>query len=581
MAPERLPRIAALFVLLLAWSAAPSAAAGIERYGDITVSIGDAAGPATAEGYVSLPVVISNDGARARRVGVRVPERSYGGGSDHLSSLRRDFEVEPGGTVRGELLLPPLELSGNNAAAVSVDGVTQRDAVSVAVTFHSVGSPGLLVSGTVDRAVRSRLEAAVEAYNDGTTTGGYRGGSGQVSATTAEPVEQWSRSWLGYTGFAAVLVTGEDLRRMPAAVAAALRGWVFSGGQLVVLGADADAALAGAAEGLGRVTGWGPDAPERTDDAAAERFLGEALGFADAAAEPMDAGSAESAFPVVEGLTTPVRGLVLLMLLFAVLIGPVNILLLSYLKRRMWLLWTVPLGSAVFSLGVVAFAFLSEGIAPKARTQAVTYLDQTTQQAVTIGMRGYYAPLTPGDGLRFPMTTKVVAQVDRHGWGDGGRGRSVDLTAGQHLTRGWVAARVPTHLELTDVTQTRLRLDVEELPGGGVAVTNGLGEELTNLRLVGRDGGRFVASVVAAGERVELKPTAGGGDGGLWDDDFRREGWKLNLELRSDPWVALTPGMFSGSLGGSVFLADGIDGLAEHRVDAVVLGRYAPAGGGS
>ena len=573
-------------LVALAWSVGVAAAAGTERYGDVTVTVGDATGPATPEGYVGVPVTITNDGGRARRVSVRLPERSYGGGNDHLASLRRSFDVEPGGTARAELLLPPLDLDGNGAAAVSIDGVGQEDGVYVNVG-GAAATPGLLVSGSIERAVRSRLEAAVEAYNS--ASGGGFGGFGRVgavSATVGGPVERWSRSWLGYSGFAGVLVAEADLRRMPAAVAAALRDWVFAGGQLVVLdgggGGSRVDPLAGGAQGLGRVTRWGPDAPERNDDAAAGCFLAEALRFADADARPMNAEAAERSFPVVEDLSTPVRGLVLLMLLFAVLIGPVNVLVLGRLKRRMWLLWTVPLGSAVFSVGVVLFALLSEGVSPKARTQAVTYLDQTTRQAVTVGMRGYYAPLTPGGGLRFPLSTRVVPQVDRAGWRDGGRGRSVDLTRGQHLTRGWVVARVPAHLELTGVTQTRLRLDVEELPGGGVAVTNGLGVDLRALALSTPDGRGFRTGPLAAGERAELEPTDAvrASPVGSFAELVRGRGWGALATPGADP-TNVEPGGYEATTAASAFLADGIEGLTEHRVEASILGRYAPPGSGT
>ena len=598
------PRTVARFLLFFAWSAAClPAAAGTERYGFVTVSIGDATAPASHRGYVRHAVTLRNDGGSPRRVSIRLPERSYGGG-DHLQSLSRTFSVEAGGTVNAELLVPPLNLSGSGDAVVSIDGVRQRDEVPVSLSSggHNAAPAGLLVSRTIDRETKSRLDAAIDTHNNSggsPSTGGFGGfggghssGTNEVPLTSAEPVEQWGRSWLGYSGFSAVLVDERDLPRMSPSVASGLRAWTLAGGQLVVVaeaegkrplppgwpGASGDG---DAAVGLGRVSWWGPGASQRTNDAAAEAWIKEAIAFGSAALQPLTAEQAERNFPVVEGLTTPVRGLVLLMLVFAILIGPVNIGLLAYYKRRMWLLWTVPLGSAVFSIGVIAFAFLSEGVAPKARTQAITFLDQTTREAVTIGMRGYYAPLTPGDGLRFPMSTRVVPQVARQGWGDGGRGRSVDQTSTQHLSRGWVAARVPAHLELTDVSESRLRLDVEPLAGGGIAVTNGLGVDLTGLALLAPDGEGYRTDRLAAGQRVELQPTTGiaetqaGGTAEL----IRRQGWRT-LATPDEQGTGIEPGMYEATLAGSAFLEDGLDGLTKHRVEASLIARYAPAAEG-
>ncbi|BAM04740.1 hypothetical protein PSMK_25810 [Phycisphaera mikurensis NBRC 102666] len=586
---------------MLLWSAATvRASAGTERYGDVTVSIGDADGPASFRGYVRHAVTLRNDGGVARRVTIRLPEHSYGGG-DHLQSLSRTFSVEAGGTANAELLFPPLEVRGSGNAVVSIDGVRQRDAVPVSMRSggHDAAPAGLLVSRTVDRETRSRLEAAKDAHNTaggspstGGGFGGFGGGTDDVPLVTAEPIEQWSRSWLGYTGFSAVVVGENDLSRMPPSVAGGLRDWSLAGGQLVVVtdtegerpmppGWPRAAGSGDAAIGLGKVSWWGPEAPEREADAAAEAWIKDALAHGNAALRPLTAEQAERSFPVVEGLTTPVRGLVLLMLVFAVLIGPVNIGLLAYHKRRMWLLWTVPLGSAVFSVGVIAFAFLSEGVSPQARTQAVTYLDQTTREAVTIGMRGYYAPLTPGDGLRFPMSTRVVPQVVRQGWNDSGRGRSVDQTSGQHLTRGWVAARVPAHLELTDVSASRLRLDVEELPGGGIAVTNGLGVAVDNLRLASPKGQQFqLTGTLAPGAVETLAPAPAPSThvAGGHVEMLRLRRWAAaDLTFDDHPPAA---GTYVANVASTPFVEDGLDGLAEHRIDVTILGRYAPATGG-
>lgn len=597
-------RLAALLCLLLIGPAAP-ALAGTERYGNITVSIADGFAPTSPQGYVAHAVTIRNSGSAARRVSLQMPEATWGGG-DHLEAVSRSFVVEANGTVNAELFRPPVEMSGSSAAVVRIDGVRQELFVPFGMSLHggSNAPAGFLVSRTVDRDTRSRLDAALQLHNSSgaisSSASWHHGGTNEVPLTTAEPVEQWSRSWLGYTGFSAVVVDDSDLARMPPPVAAALRTWVFAGGQLVVTTAaervrplpaawpqvTAPGELGAAAEaiGLGRVQWWPAAAPERREDAAAERWMRSALNLAGGTTRPLSAEAAELDFPVVQGLTTPVRGLVLMMLAFAILIGPVNVLLLAKFKRRMWLLWTVPLGSAVFSVGVIAFALLSEGIAPKARTQAVTFLDQTTHEAVTIGMRGYYAPLTPGDGLRFPTSTRVVPQLEPDSWNQAGRGRSVDWTTDQHLSRGWVAARVPAHLELTDVGSSRLRLDVEELPGGGVAVTNGLGVAVQELRLTTADGQTFAAdSALPAGERLELSPVAEAAVGTLRVDELMRfQRWRLD----DSAFASLAPaaGTYSAKLvDATPFLADGLDGLADHRVEAALVGRFAASavtGGG-
>ena len=264
-----------------------------------------------------------------------------------------------------------------------------------------------------------------------------------------------------------------------------------------------------------------------------------------------------------------------------------NVLVLSVMKKRMWLLWTVPLISAVFSGAVIAYAFLSEGITPTARTTAVTLLDQTSREAVTRAMRGYYAPLTPGDGLRFGLDTAVVPQVtiDSHGYhygshgshyGGDGRGRAVDTTHDQHLTRGWVAARVPAHLALTTVESRRERLGFERLDDGGLAVVNGLGVDVTALDVADASGKRYRTAALAAGQRVVLGEADTLADApefkGL-QNQLASIGWAVIATREPDKYL-LEPGSYLARTATTPFVVDGLEGIGDHRIDATVIGRW-------
>jgi hypothetical protein len=70
----------------------------------------------------------------------------------------------------------------------------------------------------------------------------------------------------------------------------------------------------------------------------------------------------------------PVFSFLLLATLFAVVIGPVNYLLLGRIHRLYLLLVTVPAGAAVVTLGLFAYAILSDGLGVKARIRSYTLL---------------------------------------------------------------------------------------------------------------------------------------------------------------------------------------------------------------
>ena len=585
-----------LLLLLLTLLGGHHAHAGTERYGPVVVTVDEDERGSWGQGYSVYPVVITNNDAAPRAVTVQVPAQSYysGGHQDRLTSITRTFRVEAGGTVRGELLAPAIAMNGDGAA-VSIDGRRQDDAVPLGIGggHHyrgGGGRAGVLLSRDLSVAQRGALQEGGQRYS---------GSRGELTLQQAKPIAEWRGGWLTYTGLAEVVITERDLRTMSTETGAALRGYVLAGGRLTVVSTSRWPAVpgwpaadpvparfeiatgAGATVGLGELRWWHADDLTAADHPVVDHWVNAAASAARRAQRRMDPEQADKRFPVIEDQRTPVRGLLALMVAFALIIGPVNILVLSLLKRRMWLLWTVPLGSALFSSAVVGYALLSEGITPTARTASVTLLDQTSREAVTRTLRGYYTPLTPGDGLRFNLNTAVWPQIgedSRFGYGGSGRGdgrgRSLDTTVDQHLAPGWVAARVPAHLQLTTVERRRERLDFERLDDGGLAVVNGLGVDVTSLAVVDADGQHYEAPGLAAGQRAVLKSV----EAVSAPPRGKRSQWsRLDQALSLDDLLTRLQDKapaYTATLAATPFVEDGLAGIGEHRVTAIVHGRW-------
>ncbi len=75
---------------------------------------------------------------------------------------------------------------------------------------------------------------------------------------------------------------------------------------------------------------------------------------------------------MIENLKTPVRGMVLIMLGFIILIGPVNLIWLSRRNRRTWMLWTIPAISFVTTMLVFVYSLFREGVTPDTRVRSLT-----------------------------------------------------------------------------------------------------------------------------------------------------------------------------------------------------------------
>ncbi len=216
---------------------------------------------------------------------------------------------------------------------------------------------------------------------------------------------------------------------------------------------------------------------------------------------PDDSGAANAALPIVESLKIPTRGIVVIMLAFVIIIGPVNIIWLNRRKRRTWMLWTIPAISFATTLLVFAYSLLREGITPDTRIAGLTVLDQTSHRAATIGGTAFYCPLTPSGGLHFDFGTEATPLVQI---GNGsGTSREVDWTQSQHFQRGWVSARVPAYFHLRKSETRRERIQIVN-ENGKLQIVNSLGAQIKSLWVADADMNVYQADNVAAGQKAGL-----------------------------------------------------------------------------
>jgi hypothetical protein len=283
---------------------------------------------------------------------------------------------------------------------------------------------------------------------------------------------------------------------------------------------------------------------------------------------------------VVDNIGIPVKGLFVLMLCFGIAIGPVNLWLLTRWKRRIWMLWTVPVISATTCAAVFGFMILVEGWSGHLRTEAITVLDQTNHRAATIGWTAFYTPLTPGDGLRFEHDTELSFQHadNLHAYGrGGGRACSLDWTDGQHLARGWVSARVPSHFKLRKNEVRRERVTVRRARDGSLSAVNGLGADVRQLWVADEKGNLYRCGPVEAGKSARLEATGEKLDAGKEQlrplrDLYTRHWTDAAKELRSTPLGHLPTLGYVADVEGAPFVEDGLRGASDRKTSSLVIG---------
>lgn len=553
---------------------------GAARVGDLDIEPDPAVVAVRVHGYLDTRFVVTNRSAVApHTVTLSLPARSYSRGwGQAIGELSRTFVVPPAATVVVTLPCPALPIFGDGIE-VAVDGRRQAEPLPYSFTNHFMRDPDPIfnVRLLVSRSVPDQeLKKGARIFDPKRMNQLVRPDGG---------VLDWPEAWLSYSSYDGIVVTAGDMRRMPPVVRDAVTRAVEAGGTLTVLGPFDPPAEWGPGHdtGHGGVRGWQPgfgqafstpsDDVARVADEAWTEIRGGWLRSLGSWPEKKTVGAANTALPVVDQVGVPIRGFFILMLLFSCAIGPVNLILLSRAKRRIWMLVTVPAISLVTALAVCGYALVREGTDRWTRVRVVTVLDEEAHRAASVGWIAFYSPLTPSGGLHFSADTELTLEATA---GGGGESPSIDWTDGQHLDSGWLAARVPAHFRVRKVESRRERLPVS-FGARGPEVVNGLGARITRLSWQAPDGAVYTAGApIEAGARAVLarrtEPLRGAI--GALRTGYAGDWLSLAEMVTTRPDVALAPGGYVAVLDGSPFLEPGL-AARSRGLETTVIGRAA------
>src|SRR5215475_4495878 len=418
----------ALFFAALLCAPLMAASAYATDYGEISVKVETVTSGLSMTGYGEYrATIINRSGTKSHRVTIEL---------DGEAEARRTVEVAPLSTMTIPLVRPEAGFSGG-AVRVLIDGSRQKEQAGVdtsrtnAWVSRNTNRFFLLVSPAVEK---------IGLMNDAAVVEGFKGASGENEVAYLaykSPTPEWSANWVGYSSFDGVTITAEELSGAPEAVRSALWRFAECGGSLLIIGGweipeqwrsrrvamvdmeDEDDASKKISITLSKETnsyyvGFGnvtvldgarvKSIPPWQWGAIKQGWKGsrpEGKNYSDIVEINKD-------FPVIERIGIPVRGLFVLMLIFVVVIGPINLIWLARKRKKIWMLWTVPAIALVTCLAVTGFALFGEGVSATSRAEALTILDESSHRASTIGWIAFYAPITPSEGLRFSYDTELT-----------------------------------------------------------------------------------------------------------------------------------------------------------------------------
>lgn len=550
-------------------------------------------------GYVRHRLTATNNSNESHEVQFIIRDRDRDSDT-HLTELTRTVRIDAGKTVTVSMYHPVHPQMRFPYLHVKIDGSEPENPEPLRLRSGSrsgVGSGQFVVS--------KRFNQKMDNW-DPSRIGG-------ISSVTDS--RKWATNWLGYSCLDGVYLTAEDLKDMSPAQQQAIWQFTEAGGTLVVLGdfplpatwlmlqggirdqrfdrfgnplSELSTEQYGAGFGTCFITRKLPAEKIQHQIPSADRVNQELR----ASMGPFGSGRNQSiqeanrTFPVVDDLSIPVRGLFVIMLGFVIIIGPVNISLLGKMKKKIWLLWTVPVISFITVLLVFGFIIAYEGWDGHQRTQTLTYLDQPNQRATTLGWTGYYTPLVPSSGLQFSTQTELTLQdgyrdYDGHFHSNysryqaGNKQCAMDWSGGQSL-QGWLTARVPVHFRVRKSESSRLKLNVTREGNDNLRVVNLLGAPIKRLWIVDADQNLCTAKSIGPGAqgiaRFAKKATLPDTSFGLPLRRVYYESWLLGMKkLRNDPESYLQKGTYLAELEGTPFLEDGLED-AQQKKSSLVYG---------
>jgi hypothetical protein len=547
-------------------------------------------------GYYEYRFTVKNrSDSRAHQVTVIVPAQNHGTANGYyVQALRNTVDVPPGGTAEAIVLQPDLLFASPDGASVEVDGrlAEQRVPVNFPQFRGSRTRSGGVSGGGGGPSYRTvSLLATSSAYFHYEKVHNKVMGLAPLQIVAQQgpkDLGDWSTHWLGYSSFDSVMIEGPALQGAPAEVQAAIWQFVECGGSLLLLGAcklpeswertqGNDAGFTMCYPGFGCcLVADRPPADWSADQAKAVNDMWVA------AQAPWhqitNSSDANRAFPVVDDLRIPVRGLFVVMILFVVLIGPVNIYWLSRARRRIWLLWTVPVIALLTCFLLVGYMIATEGWHGHVRSTSITVLDEKAQRAATIGWMGFYCPTTPGGGLHFSRDTELSPHLDMRRLPmystQPRQPCSIDWSRGQHLTDGWIAPKVPLHFLVRRGEKRLERLTVRENADGSTTVVNSLGADIRSLWVARSDGVILIGHGITPGPPATLTATTQKCQGEM---SGLNELFALNWldqagALAKNPAEYLRPGCYVAVIDNELFLDQGLGQTQSRQMQSIVFG---------
>lgn len=517
--------------------------------------------PAVGTGLIPLEFRVVNGSPRDVVVTIGGGDKRWSTGSGTVMP-RTSLRVPGGETMSRTVFveaLPWSDYGGSQVPAVmlNAEGASPRLEVDVGVMLRQTTatdfSPGAVPAGppappptqapTAPRVYSAAALGLLRPSADGAWP--PPGGIPEAEIDLAAAPDDWR----GFTMLREMVIADDDWTTMPSGTRRALLAWVGLGGLLRVVADDDDAARidrlglpAAGADGRRRV-GAGEVMVVPPGEATWGALHGQGGPAADATpplerpANPMGSfGFAERQLPF-----TPILAF---LAIFALLAGPVNVMVLAGKGRPARIFWTTPALALGATAVLLALMLLRDGVGGDGRRLTVALLDPEHNQAHVLQQQlsrtgvlvGGSFPIRETSWMHPEPTTSIYNPAQRV---MANRGTGFREVEGTRRTGDWFRSRSDQAFSLQAVRSSRGRLVVSG-PAEAPEIVSSIDAPLARVLVVDADGRPWRCDALGPGERRALAPATEGDVDALRRDLLSSAGPRIRLAVER---LCGTPGI--------------------------------------
>lgn len=470
-------------------------------------------------GYAPIRVEIENKGSKDFTWGLKSVTEAY---SDHYFRNRGESKISaefglncPAGESRNVELLVPVQQrreGGINNRSITITGSSpaypDRQVFASMSGEISEDSYCLTLSDDLPQNIRNNIQAEL------LSRFGKHRSSGSTASTGVFEINKLPQDWSAYAGLDALFLTLGDSKKLSPGVSNALSQWVLGGGRVVVLNSGDETVPDSA-----RKSGFGSWEVRDVGTDFANVVLGTILGedtitkavSRDYSSQSWEIGQALGKRSMHSGL------LILALLIFAILVGPINLFIWANKHRRHRLFVTTPLislGASVILVIIIIFqdGFGGDGaravaidVGEPGSTSAAIVQEQFSRTGIlfssgfTLDEHSVMVPVPPPesdfnrtDSKSFTGEFSYSAETIDDGW---------------KISGEWFSSRSEQAQIIRSVIPSRERLEL--LAGtGNPRLASTFSYPLSDVFYADASGEVFFASSIAPGETVTLKPSS-------------------------------------------------------------------------